>query len=120
MVNFECLVRRQICSTPAVMNLSKIGRLFLASLLAVNGLPALGSYNATPIDRNTVLQNWANALGMSGDLAQDGGKPRWVTALTPSPTIISKKCKNSLDISLIFGIFYLVDNYVWSAGACLP
>src|SRR5712691_9652358 len=72
MVNFRCLVRRHICSTPPVMNLSKTGRLFLAALLAVNGLPALGSYNATPIDRNTVLQNWANALGMSADLAQDG------------------------------------------------
>src|SRR5438128_6429691 len=72
MVKFWCLVRRQICSRPPVMKLSKIGRLFLASLLAVNGLPALGSYNATPIDRNLVLQNWANALGMSGDLARDG------------------------------------------------
>jgi subtilisin family serine protease len=49
----------------------RLARLFLASLIAVNGIPAVTAPGARPIDRQTVLQEWANALGMSGDLTEN-------------------------------------------------
>jgi serine protease AprX len=45
--------------------------LVLASLFAVNGLPVFSASNTVASDRQTVLQDWANALGMSGDLGRD-------------------------------------------------
>jgi serine protease AprX len=47
----------------------RFATLFLASLIAVTGIPAFTASSVTPSDRQTVLQDWANALGMSGDLA---------------------------------------------------
>jgi serine protease AprX len=49
------------------MTVSKLGRLFLASLVVLNGMPVLGASGAAPTDRSTALKNWANAVGMSGD-----------------------------------------------------
>ena len=47
----------------------RIARFILASLIAVNGIPAFTASNVAPTTRQTVLQEWANAVGMSGDLA---------------------------------------------------
>jgi hypothetical protein len=54
-----------------VSNVSKLGRFLLASLFALNGLPVLNASSTVPTERQTVLQEWANALGMSGDLAKN-------------------------------------------------
>jgi hypothetical protein len=51
------------------MTMSKLCRVLLATLMACNGLPVFAS-PVTPPDRTTVLQAWANALGMSGDVAE--------------------------------------------------
>src|SRR5437763_3014470 len=53
------------------MFLSKLGRFFLASLIATNGVPALLASNATPLDRTAVVTDWANALGLSGNPAEN-------------------------------------------------
>src|SRR6202022_1393958 len=78
---------------PGVMTLSKFGRLFLASLIALNGIPVLGASGATPTDRPAVLQNWANAVGMSGD---NSGKDE-ITSLeywgTGTVTLNGQLCK---------------------------
>ncbi|HEV3215744.1 MAG TPA: hypothetical protein VGZ27_08475, partial [Vicinamibacterales bacterium] len=50
--------------------MKRFARLFLASVIAVSGIPAFTASTVTQLDRQTVLQDWANALGMSGDLGQ--------------------------------------------------
>src|SRR6185503_2235525 len=50
----------------------KLGRLFLACLVALNGLPAATASSATP-DRTRVLSECATALGVRGDLTKLGG-----------------------------------------------
>jgi len=47
----------------------RLARFFLSCLIAVNGIPAITAPSARPVDRETVIDEWANALGMSGDFA---------------------------------------------------
>src|SRR6185436_13702484 len=64
------------------MKLSNFGRLTLASLMALNGLPVLTASSPAPKAEQTVLSDWANALGMAGDVAvQDdiAGIDYWAT-----------------------------------------
>ncbi len=53
------------------MNLSKLGRLVLAFLLATNGVPALLASNSTPVNKRAEVTDWANALGLSGESCGD-------------------------------------------------
>src|SRR5437867_594161 len=50
--------------------IKRLPHLLLASLMAVSGIPSLEASNTTPTDRPSVLQEWANALGMSAAFAE--------------------------------------------------